>query len=74
MQGEHTRQASFFGIVYEDLSPANRLLRQLAAVVDFSFVSDLVSDCYCSDNGRPSSDPLVWVSQKEIQKMNLPQK
>ncbi len=73
MQGEHTRQASFFGMIYEDLIPADHPLRQLAAAVDFSFVSDLVSDCYCSDNGRPSWDPLVLVSQEEIQKMNLPQ-
>jgi len=34
-------------------------LRKLAAAVDFSFVSDLVRDCYCPDNGRPSWDPLV---------------
>ena len=27
--------------------------------MDFGFVSHLVSDCYCPDNGRPSWDPLV---------------
>ena len=39
--------------------PADHLLRKLAATVDFGFVSELVSDCYCPDNGRPSWDPLV---------------
>ena len=60
-------------MIYKDLIPADHLLRQLAAVVDFSFVSDSVNDYYCTDNGRPSWDPLVLVSQEEIQKMNLPQ-
>ena len=59
MQGEHSSQSSFFGMIYEDLVPADHLLRKLAAAVDFGFVSHLVSDCYCPDNGRPSWDPLV---------------
>jgi len=59
MQGEHTRQNSFFGMIYEDLIPADHLLRKLSAAVDLSFVSELVSDCYCADNGRPSWNPLV---------------
>ena len=59
MQGEHSNQSSFFGIIYEDVIPADHLLRKLAGVVDFSLVSELVRDCYCPDNGRPSWDPLV---------------
>ena len=59
MQGEHGSQSSFFGMIYEDLVPADHVLRNLAAAVDFGFVSDLVSDCYCPDNGPPSWDPLV---------------
>ena len=58
MQGEHSAQGSFFGMIYE-LIPADHLLRQLAAAVDLSFVSETVSDCYCPDNGRPSWDSLV---------------
>lgn len=46
-------------MIYEDLIPTDHLLRRLAAAVDFSFVSALVHDCYCPDNGRPSWDPLV---------------
>ncbi len=54
MQGEHTSQGSFFGMIYEDLIPADHLLCKLSAVVDFSFVCELVTDCYCPDNDRPS--------------------
>jgi len=59
MQGEHSNQNSFFGMIYKELIPADHLLRKLSAAVDFSFVSELVGDCYCPDNGRPSWDPLV---------------
>ena len=59
MQGEHSSQSSFFGMIYEDLVPADHLLRKLTVAVDFGFVSDLVRDCYCPDNGRPSWEPLV---------------
>jgi hypothetical protein len=59
MQGRQSGQASFHAMIYEELIPADHLLRRLSAAVDFSFVSDPVSDCYCPDNGRPSCDPLV---------------
>ena len=59
MQEEHSPQASFLGMIYDELIPADHLLRKLAAAVDLSFVSELVGDCYCPDNGRPSWDPLV---------------
>jgi len=45
-QGEHSRQNSFFGMIYKDLIAADHLLCRLAGAVDFGFVSDLVSDCY----------------------------
>ena len=54
MQGQHSSQSSFFGLIYERLVPADHLLRRIAAAVDFSFVRELVQDCYCPDNGRPS--------------------
>ena len=59
MQGEHSSQNSFFGMIYGELIPADHLLCKLAAAVDLSFVTETVSDCYCPDNGRPSWDPLV---------------
>ena len=51
MQGEHSSQSSFFGMIYEDLISPDHLLHKLAAAVDLSFVSETVSDCYCPDKG-----------------------
>ncbi len=51
MQGEHSKQSSFLGMIYEELIPPNHLLRKLAAAVDLSFVSETVSACYCPDKG-----------------------
>jgi len=49
MQGEHGNQSSFIGMFYEELIPADHLLCKLEAAVDFSFLCDLVRDCYCPD-------------------------
>ena len=54
MQDEPSSQNSFFGMIYEELIPADYRLRKLSASVDFSFVSKLVSDGYCPDKGRSS--------------------
>ncbi len=54
MQGEHGSQNSFFGMIYDELVPADHLLRRLASAVDFGFGGELVSGCYCPHNGRPS--------------------
>jgi len=51
MQGEHSSQNSFLGMIYDRLVPADHLLRKLTATVEFSFVSELVRDCYCPDKG-----------------------
>ena len=59
MQGQHSSQSSFFGMIYDELVPPQHLLRRIAATVDLAFVSALVRTCYCPDNGRPSWDPLV---------------
>jgi transposase len=43
----------------EELVPKNNFYRHLEAMLDLSFVRDLVEDCYaCS--GRPSVDPVVF--------------
>ncbi len=36
-------------MIYDELIPADHLLRKLATAVGLSFVSDLVSDCYCPE-------------------------
>jgi len=45
MQGGHSSQNSFFGMIYDELIPADHLLRKLAAAVDLSFVAEIISDC-----------------------------
>jgi hypothetical protein len=67
MQGRQSSQASFHAMIYDELITSDHLLRRLSAAVDFSFVPDLVSDCYCPDNGRPSWDPLVLFKAVFVQ-------
>jgi transposase len=53
-----TPQASFYGsYLYDRIVPQDHLLRKINAVVDFSFVNDLVKDRYTPDFGRPAEDP-----------------
>jgi transposase len=59
MQEQHGIQSSLLAMIYDELIPCDHLLRPLSPTVDLSPVPDLVSDCYCPDNGRPSWDPLV---------------
>jgi transposase len=51
-------QVSFYGsYLYDRIVPADHLLRKINAVVDFSFVHELVKDRYTPDFGRPAEDP-----------------
>ena len=51
-------QASFYGsYLYDRIVPLDHLLRKINAVVDFSFVNDLVKDRYTPAFGRPAEDP-----------------
>ena len=51
-------QASFYGdYLYDRIVPQDHLLRRINAVVDFSFVNELVKDKYTPDFGRPAEDP-----------------
>jgi transposase len=46
-------------VTLEALVPKDHLLRRIEAVIDFSFIHDLVAPLYCPDNGRPSLDPAL---------------
>jgi len=51
-------QDSFFGSwIYDRIVPKDHLLRKINAVVDLSFVNELVKDRYNPDFGRPAEDP-----------------
>lgn len=51
----------------DDLVPQDHLLRLIDKAIDWSFIYDLVEDKYCSDNGRPSIDPVVLIKIPFIQ-------
>jgi hypothetical protein len=42
------------------LVPANHLVREMEAAIDFFFIYDLVKDMY-SEVGRQSIDPVILV-------------
>lgn len=62
---EKREQVEIFSI--EEFVPANHLLRKIDSAVDFTHIYDLVEDLYCSDNGRPSIDPVVLFKMVLIQ-------
>ena len=51
----------------DDLVPENHLLRLVDAAIDWTFIYDLVEEKYCSDNGRPSMDPVTLIKIPFIQ-------
>lgn len=56
-QTESRREIMIISI--EDLVPKNHILRDIDRAINFDFIYDEVSDLYCTDNGRPSVDPVV---------------
>lgn len=52
-------QGSFEFVLIEELVPQNHLLRRINKHIDFSFIRERVLPYYCTDNGRPSIDPIV---------------
>ena len=44
----------------DDLVPQDNFYRQVEAKLDLSFVRELVQDCYASQWGRPSIDPVTF--------------
>ena len=52
-------QTSLEMVTLEELVPKDHLLRKIDAVIDFSFIRDLVAGLYCPDNGRPALDPVL---------------
>jgi len=44
-----------------DFIPKDHLLRRVKRALDLSWVTDMVRDAYCPDNGAPSIDPEVVI-------------
>ena len=51
-------QLSDFEGLYDRIIPKDNELRQIADLVDFSFVIDILQDKYCHDNGRDAKCPI----------------
>ncbi len=62
---ESREEVEIFSI--EEFVPQDHLLRKIDACVDFTHIYDFVEDLYCSDNGRPSVDPVVLFKMVLIQ-------
>ena len=58
MLGRNESVPSLFQMVdVESLVPGGHLLRKIDAVLDLSFVPEVVAECYTPGKGRPSVDP-----------------
>lgn len=51
----------------DDMVPKDHTLRLIDKAIDWRFIYDLVEDKYCSDNGRPSMDPVMLIKIPFIQ-------
>ena len=56
-------QLSMITISMDEVVPEDHFLRQLEAVVDFSFIYEELAPYYCANNGKASVDPVVIVKQ-----------
>lgn len=52
-------QSEILMTTMEEIVPEDSLFRKVDKYIDFTFIYDKVKDLYCSDNGRPSIDPVV---------------
>ncbi len=50
----------------EEMIPKTHLLVRIDRALDLSFIYDLTSDLYCSCNGRPSIDPVLFFRMQLI--------
>ena len=63
-------QSEIFMTTMEDLVPKESLFRKVDKYIDFTFIYEEVKDLYCSDNGRPSIDPVVLFKLVFIQALD----
>ena len=61
MIGHQEYQPKLFSTVdIDSLIPPNHLLRKIDQALDLSFIREMTESHYCSDNGRPSIDPVLF--------------
>lgn len=50
------KQSSFHSVLYNKI-PENHILKGISRVVDFSFINELLENCYRKNFGRPAKEP-----------------
>ena len=61
MQGRKRYEQRLFTMVnLEEMIRKDHLLARIDRVIDLDFIYGLTSKLYCSDNGRPSIDPVLF--------------
>ncbi len=60
-------QSEILMTTMEEIVPEDSLFRKVDKYIDFTFIYDEVKELYCSDNGRPSIDPVVLFKLVFIQ-------
>jgi hypothetical protein len=66
-------QNSFYGsYLYDRIVPQDHLLHKINAIVDFSFINELVRDGYTPDFGRPAEDPEFMQQLSPPKKIKIP--
>ena len=51
----------------EGLVPRDHLLRKIEAIMDYEWLYERLEPCYCHENGRPGTDPVVLIKMVLIQ-------
>ena len=67
LQKERKERDQLEFVSIDALVPKDHLLRKIDAAVDFNKIYDFAEDLYCTDNGRPSIDPVVLFKMALIQ-------
>lgn len=60
MQKGYENRQQIKMISISDLVPREHLLRQINSAVDFGKINGFVEELYCDDNGKSSTDPVVF--------------
>ena len=63
-------QSEILMTTMEELVPKESLFRKVDKYIDFTFIYEEVKELYCSDNGRPSIDPVVLFKLVFIQALD----
>ena len=63
-------QSEILMTTMEELVPEDSLFRKVDKYIDFTFIYEEVKELYCSDNGRPSIDPVVLFKLVFIQALD----